>query len=305
MLEIVPEEVEGFFSRPSKRIRAGAMDVVFKALCKGAPSSKLKLFQELVEKIHSGSLVLDDIQDQSHVRRGGPCLHKIIGVEQSINFGCIQFFEPFLDILDGFDFSGAELRLFNCIYFETMTKAFQGQVLDVQTEFYSKGFSNSYQYWEHIARLKTGALFGLAFSSAAIAAKSSTYAKNLYDLGCKFGVLLQAFDDYRSYRVLETGRSLDGKDLEDFKNNKLTFFCAVLSECEGFNQVEQRARGGVLEIEEFQLWIQKVNGFSLVRSKLLHIKKDFFDTLNQRHNYLVPSEESFYDLINCLEGSCK
>lgn len=41
----------------------------------------------MTEIIHNGSLVIDDIEDDSDFRRGRPCLHKIqkYGVDISIN----------------------------------------------------------------------------------------------------------------------------------------------------------------------------------------------------------------------------
>ena len=44
------------------------------------------------EFIHNGSLVIDDIEDNSDLRRGKPCLHKIYGSDIAINVGCFMYF---------------------------------------------------------------------------------------------------------------------------------------------------------------------------------------------------------------------
>lgn len=42
---------------------------------------------------------MDDVEDDSKVRRGKPCLHKIFGVDVSVNLGPFMLYEPFLYIL--------------------------------------------------------------------------------------------------------------------------------------------------------------------------------------------------------------
>lgn len=48
----------------------------------------------LIECIHNGSLIVDDIEDNSEVRREKPCVHKIYGVDVSINAGNMLYFAP-------------------------------------------------------------------------------------------------------------------------------------------------------------------------------------------------------------------
>ena len=47
-----------------------------------------------VELIHNGSIIIDDIQDQSDVRRSKPCIHLTYGVDTSINLGNFMYFAP-------------------------------------------------------------------------------------------------------------------------------------------------------------------------------------------------------------------
>lgn len=46
----------------------------------------------LPELMHSGSLIIDDIQDRSEMRRGKKCVHHIYGEPLSINAGCACYF---------------------------------------------------------------------------------------------------------------------------------------------------------------------------------------------------------------------
>jgi hypothetical protein len=56
----------------------------------------------MAELIHVGSLIVDDIQDGSDLRRGGPTVHKAYGVPLAINAGSSAYFTVFhfLDALD-------------------------------------------------------------------------------------------------------------------------------------------------------------------------------------------------------------
>src|SRR5208337_3313762 len=48
-----------------------------------------------VELLHNMTLVHDDIEDQSELRRGKPCIHKIYGVPVSINAGDAMLIKVF------------------------------------------------------------------------------------------------------------------------------------------------------------------------------------------------------------------
>ncbi len=49
------------------------------------PEDKLIVIGDLVEMLHNASLLIDDIQDNSKLRRGSPVAHSIYGVPLTIN----------------------------------------------------------------------------------------------------------------------------------------------------------------------------------------------------------------------------
>lgn len=55
----------------------------------------------LIEMLHTGSLIIDDIEDQSLSRRNMPCAHLVHGLEKSINSANLMYFFPFKKILNG------------------------------------------------------------------------------------------------------------------------------------------------------------------------------------------------------------
>lgn len=58
----------------------------------GGDSFKYQHWLAMPEMMHVGSLIIDDIQDKSELRRGKPCVHKIYGEDIAINAGSGAYF---------------------------------------------------------------------------------------------------------------------------------------------------------------------------------------------------------------------
>ena len=48
----------------------------------------------LTELIHNGSLIIDDIEDKSLMRRGDKCIHLKYGTDYAVNSGNLMYFTP-------------------------------------------------------------------------------------------------------------------------------------------------------------------------------------------------------------------
>jgi geranylgeranyl pyrophosphate synthase len=48
----------------------------------------------LTELIHNGSLIIDDIEDKSLMRRGDKCIHIKYGTDYAVNSGNLMYFAP-------------------------------------------------------------------------------------------------------------------------------------------------------------------------------------------------------------------
>jgi len=82
------------------------------------------------ELLHVGSLIVDDVQDRSTVRRGGPTCHVVYGEPLAINAGTAAYFIA-QRLLVSTDVSNArKLRLYD-LYFEAMRAGHAGQALDL------------------------------------------------------------------------------------------------------------------------------------------------------------------------------
>ncbi|KAG9312242.1 isoprenoid synthase domain-containing protein [Chiua virens] len=62
------------------------------------PSAKLKAILRTAELLHNASLLVDDIEDNSELRRGKPAAHKIYGVPQTINSANYVYFLAYQEV---------------------------------------------------------------------------------------------------------------------------------------------------------------------------------------------------------------
>ncbi|KAK2459436.1 hypothetical protein APHAL10511_008547 [Amanita phalloides] len=77
-------------SFPGKDIRGRFLEA-FNAWL-NVPAEKLKMIANIVNTLHTASLMIDDIEDSSDLRRGHPVAHKIYGVPQTINSANYVYF---------------------------------------------------------------------------------------------------------------------------------------------------------------------------------------------------------------------
>ncbi|KAJ5065742.1 isoprenoid synthase domain-containing protein [Bipolaris maydis] len=71
----------------------GARDVFINALAVwfNVPPLAVSRVKSIGNRLHSASLILDDVEDRSTLRRGEPAAHAVFGVAQTINSGCYEF----------------------------------------------------------------------------------------------------------------------------------------------------------------------------------------------------------------------
>ncbi|KDR67532.1 hypothetical protein GALMADRAFT_258171 [Galerina marginata CBS 339.88] len=84
------------------------------------------------ELLHTGSLIIDDIQDQSPMRRGVDSVHTIWGTATAINAGTAAYFafETAMRSMGRQTRPEQTVRLYE-LFFETMRAAHAGQALDI------------------------------------------------------------------------------------------------------------------------------------------------------------------------------
>ncbi|KAF5579129.1 geranylgeranyl diphosphate synthase [Fusarium pseudocircinatum] len=97
----------------------------------GGNANDWRSFLVLPELIHTASLIIDDIEDDSETRRGGPCVHRVVGAPTAINAGCAMYFWGETIIRDNEALSDSQRRDIYSMYFEMMRVGHAGQGLDI------------------------------------------------------------------------------------------------------------------------------------------------------------------------------
>lgn len=83
------------------------------------------------EFMHVGSLIVDDIQDKSKTRRGGPCAHLLYGEPLAINAGTAAYFQHQLMLESATSLTDHDYRVLYDLYFAVLRAGHAGQALDI------------------------------------------------------------------------------------------------------------------------------------------------------------------------------
>jgi geranylgeranyl pyrophosphate synthase len=179
-----------FLDRGGKRWRPALFLLLLKAL--GGDVKKFRDWAALIELAHEGSIVIDDIEDNSLLRRGKPCLHRIFGTDIAINAGNFMYFLPLLIFKKQLD-KKTKLAAWK-IWAEEMSAIHLGQALDIQWH-KTATIPNQKQYLQMVA-WKTGTLARMAARLAALFAGQPEHIQNKIGRFAEaIGIAFQIQDD--------------------------------------------------------------------------------------------------------------
>ncbi len=146
--------------RGGKRWRPYLMMLVIEAL--GKDPSEFSDFLGIPEVIHNGTLIVDDLEDGSELRRGRPTLHRMFGVDIAINAGNTMYYVPLLPLLRARGkLPDALLADLYEIYTQEMINISHGQATDI---FWHRGGSDgvSVPQYLQMCAYKSGTLARMA-----------------------------------------------------------------------------------------------------------------------------------------------
>ncbi len=191
-------------------------------------ASRLTLAGQAIEDIHLGSLVIDDIQDGSLVRRGQPSLHQQVGVPLALNAGNWLYFSALKSLMKIPWSSVCECEAVD-LAIESMLQAHEGQAIDLGVDITTVPDHLVASAVEASSNRKTGALMAAAFGLGFLAAHpDGEFETSLYQdfqtFGRQWGVALQMFDDLGAFQQSLLGLDPPEKQFEDFRNRRPCFF---------------------------------------------------------------------------------
>ncbi|KAK6530346.1 hypothetical protein TWF694_003702 [Orbilia ellipsospora] len=207
--KIILEPIEYITSLPSKKIRDRAIEAL--DAWYDVPQESLDIIASIIDLLHSSSLIVDDNEDNSVLRRGHPAAHMIFGVPQAINSANYLFVKCLQKVQQ---LSPSAIAVFA----DELANLHLGQSLDLHWSFHVKCPTEA----EYIKMIdgKTGGLFRMAGSLMRAEARRNRDLdiKYLLTLMCRF---FQIRDDYQNLRC-ENYAAAKG-DLSDLDERKYSF----------------------------------------------------------------------------------
>ncbi|HEY6558255.1 MAG TPA: polyprenyl synthetase family protein [Polyangiaceae bacterium] len=181
-----------FLARPGKQFRARLCELSFELCGGGTVPRELPL---LLEILHAGSLIVDDIEDNSSERRGAAALHVRYGLPRALNAGNWLYFWPFVLVQRLALAPLVELELQRAIT-SALFDCHRGQALDLSARVADLEQAHVPKVVAATARLKTGSLMALATRAGALVAGAGREEQEtLAQFGAELGTALQMLDD--------------------------------------------------------------------------------------------------------------
>ena len=182
---VLPREVDdaylsSYFGTPTyaydaEAIQAGLADPVWELLDRGGKRWRSVLFLVLVEAfgedpddylsyacipeiLHTGTIIVDDVEDDASLRRGEPALHQVYGTDVALNAGNALYFIP-LKLIDRNDAelpTDRQLQAYEMLTYE-LNRTHLGQGMDIDWHNRRRSQVSEDEYLEMCA-CKTGCL---------------------------------------------------------------------------------------------------------------------------------------------------
>lgn len=173
-------------------------------------ADKADLIKEVTKMLHNASLLIDDIEDNSKLRRGIPVAHAVFGVAQTINSANYVYFKCMEKITALQEPKAVQA------FTEQLLELHRGQGMDIYWR--DSVICPSEADYREMVKKKTGGLFSLAVRLMQI------YSDNAADFGPlldTLGLYFQIRDDYAN--LVSDEYALNKSFAEDLTEGKFSF----------------------------------------------------------------------------------
>ncbi|MGC8652261.1 MAG: polyprenyl synthetase family protein [Candidatus Micrarchaeia archaeon] len=274
-----------------KRIRPMLLLTVVEALGKN-PKDYIE-FSIIPEIIHTGTLIHDDIEDNSELRRNRPTIHKKYGLDVAVNLGDFMFYFPMVALLDSEKVSkSAKVKILDA-YQRDMLSLGIGQGIDIIWHRLTVDpLTISEDKYMQTAYSKTGVLTGMAAKIGAIlGGATKKQVRLLGRFGATVGVAFQLQDDILNITESKVAEN-KGTIGEDITEGKITLLVV-----RAFRKLGETDRKRLVEILNMH-----TKDASLISEAIGLIKKSgAVEYVDKKKNALI--KKSLRDLDKALPDS--
>jgi len=275
--------------RGGKRWRPVLVMLIAEAL--GGEKEKVLPCAYLCELVHNGSLAVDDIEDDSKLRRGKPCLHLIYGNDIAINVGNAMYFMP-LVVFKDFKAKGVPektiLKAYE-LYSQEMINLHFGQGLDI---WWHQGKKNpNVQEYLQMCAYKTGTLARLSVRlSALLSGASDDQIEKIGRFAEAIGVAFQIQDDLLNITGDNLGKGGSGEDIHEGKRSLMVIH--------SLDHAKKEKRDRLEEILKM-----KTEDVGLIKEAINIMKET--DSLTFAHNEAKKIVLKAWDLVKDVIPDCE
>lgn len=235
-------------------------------------ADKLVVVGDIVQMLHNSSLLIDDIQDNSILRRGIPVAHSIYGVASTINAANYVIFLA-LEKLLTLDHPEATK-----VYTEQLLELHRGQGMEI---YWRDNFQcPSEEEYKIMTVRKTGGLFMLAIRLMQLFSENNADFTKIAGI---LGLYFQIRDDYCNLRLKEY---TENKSFcEDLTEGKFSFpiIHAIRSRPDDrqvIHILRQRTRD--VEVKRYCITLlEKFGSFEYTRDTLIQLDRDARDEVER------------------------
>jgi geranylgeranyl pyrophosphate synthase len=223
----VAEPIWDMLDRGGKRWRPALFLMICEAL--GKDADYCLDFSIIPEVVHNGTLIIDDIEDSSELRRGKPCTYKIFEIDIAVNAGNAMYYLPLLPLMTQKTKFTAEIqRDIYEVYVQEMINLSMGQAMDIA---WHRGLANadalSEEDYLQMCAYKTGTLARMSAKMAAVlAGADKTLVEKLGRFAESIGVAFQMQDDVLDLTGVEFAKKKGGvgQDISEGKRSLMVIY---------------------------------------------------------------------------------
>ena len=216
-------------------------------------SDYVELLTLATELIHTGALIIDDIEDDSELRRGDQCIHLRYGNDVAINAANFLYFAPFLNIQTHPCLNDRQRLKIYSLMFNLFLRGHVGQASDIwrshalSAESFEHWFDNNAEsrVLQSYADKTSCALDASVDLVSAILNVDESLTVKMREFSGSVGVAFQILDDVKNFSSHADWTKTVG---EDIASGKMTYvLCKAIRELE---QTESEFLRDVLLCEE-------------------------------------------------------
>ncbi len=247
-VDIINEPALELIYRGGKRWRP--LVLVLTAACYTKNSDIAYKLAPLVELIHNGTLLIDDIEDKSIERRGKKAVHLMYGEDMAINSGNHLYFIA-TTIIENLDISdNIKLQIYQS-YSQNMRRLHFGQGLDIQWH-NNLTFIPTVDEYIPMCKFKTGCLASMSGELGAICANlSNTDIENIRQIWESIGVGFQILDDIKNITTGNPGKHRGDDIVEGKKSLPVILYCNKNDKTELLKNIAKAKDKGIIKGKKY------------------------------------------------------